>query len=420
MTNPLRSKPVIKLLINEKGEPESMLQRVCRQLDAMGWLSHTIIVTCQSQAEEIKNQICDHIPLVIEPMQKGTFPSVALASAFLRSKLGAAMDEVIAVLPVDAMVDSAFYFALENIPRFLKESGANLALLGSRPENPSPQFGYIVPMTDGHPNYHPVCSFVEKPNSIRAHELLQQNALWNCGVFVLSLRFILEVLHQKGWPTDFDALIDVYFKLPETSFDVEVTEKTSQSIVIPFNGQWNDLGSWEAVTDHLHMTLLGKGSISTDSINTHVVNELPLPVHVIGIPNAIIAASPNGILVADKKKASAIKQIINDDNSKHVVEKWGSDKVLRDGYKSQARLLQMKAGFSKVIQINPFKQEIWTVISGTGEGIQNDRIFQLNPGDAIKLHSGETITVTAFQPLEMIRVILDSNNENGHADTQEV
>ena len=47
----------------------------------------------------------------------------------------------------------------------------------------------------------------------------------------------------------------------------------------------------------------GKGLLDSNTVNTHLINELDIPIAVVGIPNAVIVASPDGILVANKHPA---------------------------------------------------------------------------------------------------------------------
>lgn len=206
---------------------------------------------------------------------------------------------------------SAVFEQLQSIPDILQKSQAELALIGAVPQFPSEQFGYIVPKPaqKEEMDYLTIDQFIEKPNPDTARMLIERNALWNCGVFGFSMNFMLDYLKNMGFPTSYSRLLKSYDHLPGISFDYQVAEKNSRSIVIPCTGQWKDLGSWEALSGQWASSILGKGSLSEDSRNTQIVNELSIPIHAISISNSIIAASPDGILVADKQKSNSIKQL---------------------------------------------------------------------------------------------------------------
>src|SRR5574342_746825 len=98
LSNQIRSKQFLKLLRSEKHHYESMLQRICRQLDSIGLLSSTHIITCRKQLDMIHNQINRHIPIITEPSQRGTFSAVSLAVAYLHSVHQMDLDKPVCVL----------------------------------------------------------------------------------------------------------------------------------------------------------------------------------------------------------------------------------------------------------------------------------------------------------------------------------
>lgn len=415
LSNQVRSKQFLKMLRTDEGEPESMIQRVCRQLDSVGLLSSTHIITCQSQTDIIKHQIGDKIPIICEPNQRGTFPSISLAITYLHSNLQVDPDETICVLPVDSFVDLPFYELLYKVPDILRLSQSDIALLGVVSQVPSDQYGYIVPLITGKESYYPILQFVEKPSLQNAKKLIKKNALWNCGIFAFSLKFLLIYLENKSLPTVYDEMLDVYDQLPQISFDYEVVERANHSVVIPYDGKWKDLGSWDALVEHLEHPIIGPGSIE-DSTNTNIINELSLPIHVIGVSDSIVVAGPDGILVADKKKSSKIKQMIKNNQPMYEEKRWGSYTVLdcsmtEEGTQTITKIVEVLPGKNMSYQMHNFRQEIWTVLSGTGEFILNDQLFTIKTGDVLKIPLGAKHGVKAITPLKILETQLGDRIE---------
>jgi mannose-1-phosphate guanylyltransferase len=415
LSNRVRSKQFLKMLRTDEGEPESMIQRVCRQLDSVGLLSSTHIVTCQSQTEIIKRQIGDEIPVICEPNQRGTFPSISLAITYLHSNLQVDPNEMICVLPVDSFVDLPFYQLLYKVPDILNISQSDLALLGVVSKVPSDQYGYIVPKVNGEGIFYPVLQFLEKPNLNKAKILTNQNALWNCGVFAFSLKFMLFYLENKGLPTIYDEMLSIYDQLPNIGFDYEVVEKSNHSVVIPYNGMWKDLGNWNEFSEHLDNPIIGSGSIE-DSRNTNIINELSLPIHVIGVSDSIVVAGPDGILISNKKKSSKIKQMIKTNQLMYEEKRWGNYRVLdrsvtEEGTQTVIKMVNVLAGQNLSYQKHNFRQEIWTVISGTGEFILNDKLFTIKAGDVLQIPLGAKHGVKALTPLKILETQLGDRIE---------
>ena len=196
------------------------------------------------------------------------------------------------------------------------ESGADLALIGGKPIYPTEKYGYIIPNTKkeqrGTASCLPVQYFVEKPKESQAKLLIQQGALWNCGVFAFQLKYLLTLIRDKGYSVDYEKLASSYDQLPDISFDYEVVEKAKANrvVVFPYHGEWKDLGTWNTLTEEIGINRYGRGMISEDCINTHVINELNIPVKVIGLSNIVVVCSPQGILVSDKAASSQIKNFL--------------------------------------------------------------------------------------------------------------
>ncbi|MGN7176012.1 sugar phosphate nucleotidyltransferase [Cytobacillus sp. SAFR-174] len=411
LSNSVRSKQFLKLLKNEQGEYESMIQRVCRQLADAGLLSSAYIITCESQMDIIKNQIGSHIPVICEPSQRGTFPSIVLACAYLHSHQHSSINETICVLPVDSYVEPRFYEQLLTIPDILQKSQAELALFGALPQFPSEQFGYIVPKQalKEEVGCLLIDEFIEKPNSDKAQMLIEKNAYWNCGIFGFSLNFMIEYLKEKKFSTSYSQLLKTYDRLPDISFDYQVVEKNSKSIVIPYSGQWKDLGSWEALSGQLANSIFGKGSLSEDCQNTQIVNEMSIPIHAISVSDTIIAASPDGILVANKHKSNAIKEQAEKARPMYEEKRWGVYKVLdftstNEGMHSLSKLIKINPGKNISYQTHQFRQETWTVISGEGKFILDGRLSYIKAGDVLQIPFGAKHAVKAITSLEIIEV----------------
>jgi mannose-1-phosphate guanylyltransferase len=411
LSNEIRSKVFLKLLKTEDGLRESMIQRVCRQLDSAGLLPSTYIVTHQSQVEIMRNHVGDSIPIISEPFKKGTFTAVALATTYLHAAMDANPDEMVCVIPVDLFAESDFFTLLSKLPHILLQSQADIALIGTNPSHPSNQFGYIVPKIKSKMDYYPVARFVEKPDERKAHSLIKKKALWNCGVFAFSMKFMLSFLKKKGLPLTHEQLLSQYEQLPELGFDYEVVEKTRHSVVVPYHGLWKDLGSWDALTDHLDNCIIGSGKISDDSVNTHVVNELSHPIHVIDVSNVIVAASLDGVLVASKKNCSKIKDTIPNARHRPVYEekRWGTYMVL-DHSKTEKEIetltkkITLLPGKNISYQLHGKRSEVWIIISGSGEFILEDKHRHVKTGDVLHIPLGAKHGVKAITPLEFIEV----------------
>ncbi|WP_025749552.1 sugar phosphate nucleotidyltransferase [Priestia megaterium] len=412
LSNDTRSKQFLKVLEGRDGQKESMVQRVWNQIEAVGLNESTVIATSKLQRDMIRGQVGTDIPLIIEPERRDTFPAIALAASYLHSEEQASEDEIVVVLPVDPYVEDGFFERVKDLESVLRDSKADLALMGVTPTYPSSKYGYIVPegKVEGD-SYFTVDCFTEKPSEEAAVGLINQRALWNCGVFAFRLGYLLQILQEKKLPLQFETLHKEYTTLPKISFDYEVVEKASHIVALPYDGYWKDLGTWNTLTEEMATSQIGKGVLTDDSANTHLVNELDIPVTVLGVKDVVVAASPDGILVADKASSPKIKEIIGDWNYPPMYEErlWGWSRVLDYAkYDEETEMVTKRIHISKgknsTYHYHNLRDEVWTIVRGEGELALDDYIRRVKAGDIIHLPAGKKHGIHALTDLEFIEV----------------
>ncbi|MGG3734190.1 sugar phosphate nucleotidyltransferase [Heyndrickxia coagulans] len=413
LSNDARSKQFLKILEDKNSNLQSMVQRVWNQLKTAGLEKSTVIATSQSQIEMIQSQLNEEADLIIEPNRRDTFPAIALAASYLYTNKNTDLDEVIAVLPVDPYVDAGFFNRVKDLEKAIHETGSDLVLMGVRPTYPSEKYGYIVPKKKVNELAETieVARFIEKPTEEAAKELLNQGALWNCGVFGFRLGYLIQLLEGKQYPVQYEELLENYNKLPKISFDYEVVEKTKKITALPYEGYWKDLGTWNTLTEEMATNQIGKGIISEDSMNTHLINELNIPVTVLGVSNAVIAVSPDGILVSDKEKSPKIKEIVGNFDNRPMYEerRWGWYRVLDYAkYDGNQQVLTKRIGIhpgqNLSYQYHLARKETWTVLKGEGIVALNGELRTVRAGDVLKIQLGDKHAIKAITELEIIEV----------------
>jgi mannose-1-phosphate guanylyltransferase len=395
-----------------------MLQRIWRQANSARLFDSVYIAACKLQTDIIQSQLDENVPLplIVEPEQRDTYPAIALASSYLYSVEKAGLDEVIVMMPVDAYVEDRFFETVAKLETVLLESGADLSLVGAMPTYPSEKYGYILPRnTDQGHQYRMVQQFVEKPDEQLARKLIDRGALWNCGVFAFRLGFMIRLLSSKNLPVAYEELCSIYGSLKKISFDYEVVQHVSGVSVLPYKGEWKDLGTWNTLTEEMSTRIIGMGSISEDSRNTHIINELDIPVVVLGISDAVVAASPDGILVTDKSASPRLKQAVGHLTKRPMYEerRWGTYRVLdytrdENGNEVLTKRIRILAGKNLSYQMHFKRKETWVIVSGEGEFVRDGRWRKVGPGDVLQIPRGARHAIKAIDDLEIIEVQMGS------------
>ncbi|MCI1859239.1 MAG: cupin domain-containing protein [Sporolactobacillus sp.] len=415
LSNDARSKQFLRVLEDGGNHLSSMVQRVFGQLKTIGLGGSTVIATGRAQVEMLQNQLGGGVPLIVEPERRDTFPAIALAATYLYSMMNAGLDEVVAVLPVDPYVETSFFRRILDLAPLVEKTNADLALMGVKPTFPSEKYGYIVPK-NSQEGYIKVDHFTEKPQQELAKRLIAQSALWNCGVFAFRLRYVVKKVEALGLPLNYEELRKQFSKLPKISFDYAVVEKAKNIVALPYDGDWKDLGTWNTLTEEMATNQIGKGIISEDSQNTHLINELDLPVTVLGISNAVVAVSPDGILVSDKEQSPRVKEVMKGYDQRPMYEErhWGSYRVLdytgyaESGEEVLTKKIKIKKGLNLSYHCHHLRQEVWTVIRGRGRYAENGVIRSVKPGDVVIVPAETMHAIIADEAMELIEVQMGS------------
>ena len=406
LSNDIRSKQFIKLFRREDGSYESMVQRVYRQIREVDPEASVTIATSKNQVSAIHNQLGEEVGVCVEPCRRDTFPAIALAAAYLHDRKGVSKEETAVVCPVDPYVDTDYFHALGRLAELAAKGESNLFLMGIEPTYPSEKYGYIIPQ--GKENVSSVKTFKEKPDTDTAKQYIEEGALWNGGVFAFHLGYMLEMARILLGSSDYEELYDRYDTLQKISFDYAVAEREKKIQVMRFTGKWKDLGTWNTLTEEMSEPVFGQAMYNETCENINIINELNVPVLCMGLKDVIISASAEGILVSDKEQSSYIKPFV-DSISQRVMfaeKSWGSFTVLDVEEGSVTIKVTLNPGHKMNYHSHDHRDEVWTVISGSGKTIVDGMEEIIHPGDVVTMQAGCRHTVIAETELKLIEVQL--------------
>lgn len=413
LSNNARSKQFLPLLEKEDGTMESMVQRVVRQVREAKLTDNIILATNASQLDIIINQLGDSVSVVTEPERRDTFPAIALAASYLKLAKTCPDDEVVVIMPCDPYTEAGYFDTIGKMVGCVEANVAELVLMGITPTYPSEKYGYVVPESEGKDGEASmkVRQFTEKPNVERAKELLSMGALWNGGVFAFKLGYMMDIVRRYIVSTSFEDTRARYSEFPKISFDYEVAEKAKSVAVVPYSGEWKDLGTWNTLTDELHKPIIGNAVMGTHCENTHVINELQNPIYVDGLKDVVVAACPDGILVCSKKHSEEIKKSVENLTPRPMYEerRWGTYRVLDDSYYADGRhsltkSITLKAGKNISYQIHHHRSEVWTFVEGEGIFVLDGKEQKVKAGDNVVIPVEHWHAIKALTELTFIEV----------------
>jgi mannose-1-phosphate guanylyltransferase len=298
------------------------------------WLNETI----SSQLPTLRP---DHI--LSEPAARNTAPACAL-TAFLLERTGP--DTVIGIFPSDHVVGNLKRFA-EVIAAGVKvaAAGENIVVLGVPATRPETGYGYIEKgasvetfSLDG-VTVHRVKRFREKPDRHTAEGFLAAgNFAWNGGIFLWSARTLANAIREHapdmapllekiaaahGTP-EFEAVFaEVYPECENISVDYAVLERRSAKgesrssiYCLPADFQWNDLGSWSSLHEHLgenedSNVLDGAttGLVTIESSGNYVYAPGKM-VALLGVEGLVVVETEDALLITTRDRSQDVSKIV--------------------------------------------------------------------------------------------------------------
>ncbi|MCB9746404.1 MAG: mannose-1-phosphate guanylyltransferase [Alphaproteobacteria bacterium] len=319
----------------------SLLQRTLQRVTPLVPPEHVLVVTAADMAAQVAEQLPE-LPaenLLVEPMGRNTAPAVGWAASEIGHREHG-RNPVMVVLPADhAVEDEAELRALlVSAAEAARQTNA-LITLGISPTRPETGFGYLqvgppVARFAGR-EARDVRRFVEKPDLATAQRYLVEGGyLWNAGMFVFTVEAIRDAFRQHlphTW-TRLEALRhsperleELYGQLDRVSIDVGIMEKAGHVMTFPAALGWSDLGTWEALAEHLPEHALGrarvKHGVSVDARDNLVVAPDKV-VALVGVEGLVVVDTGDALLIVPRAQVQRVREAIA------ALEAEGADEVL--------------------------------------------------------------------------------------------
>ncbi len=300
-----------------------------------GLVSHDhILVLTNHVQEQAVRQLCSNLPpdnIIAEPAKRDTAAAIALGAAWISIRDPQA---TMAVLPADHLIkDKDNFQATLKAAKLAAEQSGDLVTIGINPTWPCPSFGYIEEGNQinvagaEQAAIREVKTFREKPDAELAEKFLQQgNFRWNAGMFIWQVDSIITEFNRHSQEiagflsrvhesSNFHATMNEFFPaLPKISIDYAVMEKAARVLVVEATFDWDDVGTWIAVSRYLDRDAEGNASntsiSSVDAEDNVIYSQNKLHVGLLGVRDLVIVETSDALLVCDVAKAEKIKALV--------------------------------------------------------------------------------------------------------------
>ena len=336
---PLSRKRRAKQLLALDGKRTMIQQTVARLLPLAPARKFWIITN-----EDLRLAIAKQLPklpkeqLLAEPVGRNTAPAIGLAAFLLLRKNP---DAVIGMFPSDHVIaDEKGYRETLERGIALASAGANIVVLGIRPNRAETGYGYIDAGSAFQGEALRVRRFTEKPDANKAAEFVAAgNYFWNSGMFLWSARTLADALREH-LPNTAPLLEEIaaafgtrrfsatfrklYPKCENISVDYAVLEPRSAKgeqagniFCLPADFGWNDLGSWTALHEH-HTAkssppegnlVAGSGVFLINASGNYIYAPGKF-IAAVGVKDLVVVETPDALLITTRQQAQDVGKVV--------------------------------------------------------------------------------------------------------------
>jgi len=383
-------------------------------------------------AEQLRQINSSNKGIILEPIGKNTAPAIAIAAMNL---LNEREDPILLVLSADHLIDNNQKFLKTiRIARKIAEQGKMVAI-GVQPNKPEIGYGYIEVDNSEKNEYYNIISFTEKPNLKAAKKYLNSgNHYWNSGIFIFKASVYLNELKKyepeiftickKSCvkpPKDLDFIRldnEEFYKCPNKSIDYAVMEKTNNGAVVPFDGSWSDIGSWEALWSSKvkdSNNNVSEGDVVLKKVQNSYIHSSNRLIVANDISDLIIIDTQDALLVSSKKSSQDIKNIVQNlkkdnrsepNNHRKVYRPWGYYDSIDTGKGFQVKRIFVNPGAKLSLQKHKKRSEHWVIVKGIALITCGKKVFQLNENQSTYIPKEEIhrLENKSDSPLEIIEI----------------
>lgn len=257
-----------------------------------------------------------------EPEARGTCPVLAWAAYEIYRQHPEA---VLASLHADHVIQptQAFVALVRDAGRVAAETGA-LLTVSALPTRAETGYGYINPGealgTKGTAEAVRVRKFEEKPDAETAEAYIAEGFRWNTGIFIWRADTFLEEVRAYapdvagGFSYLDEGNTEAFFAhAPVCTVDEAILEKSARVGTVFATFQWDDVGSWEAVTRTRSSDEHGNVRIG----DTHVLDSSGCvvfaddgPLVLFGVEDLVVVRSGGVSFVTSRSRAPDLKKLV--------------------------------------------------------------------------------------------------------------
>ncbi len=416
---PLSRKSYPKQFVDLIGEG-TLFQQAARRLSGDDFNAPMVVTNSDFRfivTQQLAEAGIDPGTILLEPNARNTAPALLAAalSAFANDP-----DTLLIAAPSDHFIQQTDAFQATVMKGAQAALDGQVVTFGIAPTLPETAYGYLELDTDAQQGaVVPLKRFVEKPNAQRATEMLNAgNFMWNSGIFLYAAKTLIDTFETHApdmlglvKASLAEATADLGFlrlsegpwsQCEDISIDYAIMEKINNISVVVHDGDWSDLGGWEAVRDHGDADnggLVANGNVTTLDCQNSLLRSESDHLHLVGLglSNIVAVAMPDAVLVASRDRAQDVGTLVKQLRKNEVRQAdefpvdhrpWGYFETLTLGERFQVKRIVVNPGAALSLQSHVHRAEHWIVVEGTAKVTIDDDVMLLSENQSVYIPLG--------------------------------
>ena len=398
----------------------SLFQQAAQRLSGPGFATPIIVTNSDFRfiaTQQLAEIGVDPGAILIEPDARNTAPAL-LSAALVAAQSDP--DALILAAPSDHFIQQPGVFRDTVMRGADAARDGDIVTFGIAPDKPETGYGYLeLAATDGGTDTVPLTRFVEKPELSKAEEMLAAgNFMWNSGIFLYSAKTLIDAFaeHAPGTLELVQQAVDQaeadlgflrlapepWAQCEDVSIDYAIMEKVKNLSVVVHQGDWCDLGGWEALREHGQSDADGvvtSGPVTAEDCSNSLLRSESehLRLVALGLNDVVAVAMQDAVLISSRERAQDVGKLVKTMRQENLRQAdtfpvdhrpWGFFETLTLGGRFQVKRIVVKPGAALSLQSHMHRSEHWIVVNGTARVTIDENVILLSENQSVYIPLG--------------------------------
>jgi mannose-1-phosphate guanylyltransferase / mannose-6-phosphate isomerase len=201
--------------------------------------------------------------------------------------------------------------------------------------------------------------------------------------------------------SNFKEMVTQFPEMPDVSIDYALMEQSHNTMVMPLEVSWSDVGSWDSVYDLLdkdqHQNVKIGNVVDIDTKNCLIMGGKRL-ISTIGLEDLLVIETEDALFIGKKGESQRVRSIVEELKKRNAKEPfehltshrpWGRFTILEEGTRYKIKRIVVDPGQRLSLQKHYHRSEHWVVVKGTAKVTIGEREQLMHENESVYVPKSE-------------------------------